>query len=72
MLRFILEQMTSAAAGYVLGLLSAAWLHGMWKLWYRPQQIRVWGNWVTRPNYMMVFGVALTIGWAIFFFISLD
>jgi len=50
----------------VLGLLTAAWLHAAWKLWYRPNQVRVWGGWTTRPRYMVTFGAILSICWAVF------
>lgn len=55
----------------MLGLLTAAWLHAAWKLWFRPHDIRVWGGWSTRPRYMAAFGGILALGWATFFVKSL-
>jgi hypothetical protein len=71
LIRFLFDHLTSAAGGYALGLLTAAWLHAAWKLWFRPHDIRVWGGWSTRPRYMAAFGGILALGWATFFVKSL-
>jgi len=63
--RFILDQLASAAGGYALGLLTAIWLHALWK-WRHPETIRYWGTWYTNPQTLTVVGIALLVGWAMF------
>lgn len=61
-LEFILEQLTSAAGGFFLGLLTAGWLHATWKRWH-PQTIRFWGSWYTNPRLLLLCGLALAVLW---------
>ncbi|MBI3837259.1 MAG: hypothetical protein HY288_04900 [Planctomycetia bacterium] len=69
-MRFIFDQLTAAVAGYVLGLLTAAWIHALWK-WWHPNTIRFWGSWYSNPRILIYTGVALAVGWTLFLLKSL-
>lgn len=59
---FLFSHLRSAAAGFFLGLLTAAWLHATWQRWH-PATIRFWGTWYTDPRLLLVTGVGLAIAW---------
>lgn len=64
---FFVEQFASAAAGFVLGVLTAGWLYAAWKRWH-PQTIRFWGSWYTSPRLLVLCGAVLAMLWTGLFF----
>jgi hypothetical protein len=67
----IAHQLTSAAAGLMLGILTAVWLRGFWR-WNHPSTIRFWGSWYTDPRLLAVYALALAAGWMILFVDTLN
>jgi len=65
----IVDQVVAAAGGFVLGLLTAGWLHATWKRWH-PQTIRFWGAWYTDPRLLILCGLLLAALWTGLFFSS--
>jgi hypothetical protein len=61
----ICDQIASATGGYVLGLLTAVWIHSLWR-WWHPQNIRFWGTWDTDPRRLTYCGLTLLIVWIAF------
>ncbi len=59
---FGVDDLISYAAWYVLGFLTAIWLHAIWK-WWHPHTIRYWGAWYTNPRVLVSTGLALTLAW---------
>jgi hypothetical protein len=64
-MQVIIDQIISAAAGYFLGILTAVWIHAIWK-WWHPHTIRYWGAWYTSPRLLYSTGLALAVSWLVF------
>ena len=58
-----------AGTGYVLGFLTAAWLHAVWRRCH-PHTIRFWGTWYTEPRFLVGSGLLLITAWLGFFIVA--
>jgi len=65
----IFDHLRAAASGFILGALTAGWLHAVWQ-WWHPETIRFWGTWYTDSRLLVVVGVILAIVWVGLFFTS--
>ncbi len=59
---YLLEQARAAGFGFVLGVVTAAWVHAIW-LRMHPHTIRFWGTWYTDPRVLVVTGIVLVVAW---------
>ena len=58
----IFEHVRAAGSGFILGVLTAVWIHAVWTRSH-PHRIRFWGAWYTDTRVLVVGGVALLVAW---------
>ena len=58
----IFELAVIVVGGYVLGLMTLAWLRAM-RLWWDPRRVRLWSKWTNDPRLLAASGFGLLTGW---------